>query len=64
MAAEAVAVHARAKAGGGGGLTVQADVVEGEDHRAVALGHALHGAVDPPVGGLHIVLLQGGRGAT
>ena len=56
MAADAVAVQARA-IGGGGGLTVQADVVEGEDDRPVALGHALHGAVDPPVGGLHVVLL-------
>lgn len=40
------------------GLTVQSNVMEGEDDGAVSFGHPLHGAVDPSMGSLYIVLLK------
>lgn len=39
-------------------LTVEPDVVHGQDDGSVGLGDPLHGAVDPSIGSLHIVLLQ------
>lgn len=45
-------------------LTVEADVMVGEDGGPVAFGHAPHGDVQHAVGRLHVVLLGGAEERT
>lgn len=45
------------------GLTVQPDVVHGEDDGPLGLRDPLHGAADAAKRSLHVVLLQGGEPA-